>query len=150
MNIRSLRAFWRTGTGWSTGNASSTWAAHSWVISIRRWRTTRSSTCTWTQRWSSSSRTSQCLSWEETYQVSSMQLHLETYSFIYLIYLYLYVFFSFCFFILAVKSFEAFAEDTRRGHAAELLHHLPPGAQWDTAKKVGATPECSLKIISTV
>ena len=59
-------------------------------------------------------------------------------------------FFSFCFFILAVKSFEAFAEDTRRGHAAELLHHLPPGAQWDTAKKVGATPECSLKIISTV
>ncbi|CAE7653026.1 unnamed protein product [Symbiodinium sp. CCMP2456] len=26
-------------------------------------------------------------------------------------------------------------EDPKRGHAAELLHHLPPGAKWDSAVK---------------
>ena len=33
-------------------------------------------------------------------------------------------------------SFFIFQESAKKGHAAELLHHLPPGAKWDTAVKV--------------
>lgn len=34
-----------------------------------------------------------------------------------------------------VDAERAKQQDTKKGHAAELLHHLPPGAKWDTAVK---------------
>ena len=43
-----------------------------------------------------------------------------------------------------LASFGAW-QDTKKGHAAELLHHLPPGAKWDTAVKVANAEYCWVK-----